>query len=1421
MARIVPKLNLNKTPQIVENNSLIFAKNIKVMKDGSIVTDDGISKITSLSYYLTTGYSIVGYIPYNTCVYFFLYNGTKSLIIQYDEKDPTAIKPIGCNWNYSGGSEHTTKIYGEVIVNLNSDIILVIAEGGDDSLEIPIKFININRSSEDDDESIYTQSPKVPIINLLDGGRYTKVIPNGVYQFFIRYEIKEDFYTKWIPCSKELFAGTSVRTDTFQGSVSYININSDATQSFILNVDKISNNFYGYKSFQVGFILSHDDSTVARAWKHFSFDVKKIYFDYDKSYIEEVNIDDMLDSVYQIYNVKNITSFKNKIYISNYKESDINPKDQEFITKSEAIQVNICSFPVDKNNEIKYKDNVIDTDTGNDGLELFTYNKYDTNPLYNKTLTQLINDGNLIINSWSAFDCRYNNSKLSLGFLYTSDQYGKKYADLSKFPEVMHDFYLKSQEVIFFECTEIKFKIGNTIYSLNDFTGNAFNDYDHLKVSTPSSYYDTPERINTLPSSPESVRSSIREKLLNFISDFINSSSTFGENYTKVNFKGFGLSGYIYNNENSKIDEIIVKCNYYSFDMPSVNIKKNDDDTYSDGTNPKEKYKDSDYTKYKYYDEVNEEYRYYTYGQLFEYNSLPMIIRHEQNETIVFTNLIDTRYISRTNNKFNYQTLIPFKTYAFYVHYVKESGECTNGYKICEKLVAIEPTVKNTGTEEETVEYNTQQIIYPSFSNINLPVGYDACFISIVAIKNNVAQIFGDNCIEIDSLLLPINNNIKAYSLAQLYEHSHNNDEEYFDTNAVSPVQTLEYLYSGKVKSGFELYFSASGKLILQDTAASAQPQQIENVLNGLFIVNQNEENQEYISLTKCTPYIKESSYDNFNDLNLLGYLCQVCKPTVDEFNIFVAGSDVYTKQVPQGEHNIDLQNASHTNIKINSTDLYTVYSEFNLNYLSLSAELNTRVFATEETQAIDGTNETTTVKHKSLLQSFDSLTLADIYELKSMYKDYRRKLFYPVDKDVITIYNNTIRASEVFSDEGVTYILNFEATSYYNVPTNKGYIVNLKAIADKILVHTQDSLFGFSGSSKLNTQDGNAQLSESDPFDTGITELFGSEHGFVGLSNKNHSMLCYDGYFFFDKDAKTIYGYSGQGLTLLSDPIERLLNYNEIVDVIFANDYYNDRFFMALKYKRREDIDGYDYVTLSFNYKQKTFVSLHDFTFDESFATKTNCYFIKDNIVYVVDKNSNDYADIDIEDILFPSGIKIELDEDQNPIKYRQSIVDVIYNDSFEKIKTLNAISWIGAASDEQFNYMTKHVTREGTIVIEPQYNANRINLVAEPIYSNNNFVDYIRVYSESCCTDLIDISSRDYHQETPLNPNNYKYPSYNNGIWTFNYLRNIFDNKNTKQNGNLISDESSLIYGKYFVVRFVFEQGRKFKLENVIFNV
>ena len=49
MSRIVPKLNLNKTPQLVDNNSLIMAKNIRLLEDGTIGPDTSLEEIESKS----------------------------------------------------------------------------------------------------------------------------------------------------------------------------------------------------------------------------------------------------------------------------------------------------------------------------------------------------------------------------------------------------------------------------------------------------------------------------------------------------------------------------------------------------------------------------------------------------------------------------------------------------------------------------------------------------------------------------------------------------------------------------------------------------------------------------------------------------------------------------------------------------------------------------------------------------------------------------------------------------------------------------------------------------------------------------------------------------------------------------------------------------------------------------------------------------------------------------------------------------------------------------------------------------------------------------------------------------------------------------------------------------------------------------
>lgn len=91
----------------------------------------------------------------------------------------------------------------------------------------------------------------------------------------------------------------------------------------------------------------------------------------------------------------------------------------------------------------------------------------------------------------------------------------------------------------------------------------------------------------------------------------------------------------------------------------------------------------------------------------------------------------------------------------------------------------------------------------------------------------------------------------------------------------------------------------------------------------------------------------------------------------------------------------------------------------------------------------------------------------------------------------------------------------------------------------------------------------------------------------------------------------------------------------------------------------------------------------------------------------------------------------------------------------------------------------------------------------------------DDIRVYSDQTWSDLLPIDTEQNSQQIN-SANSYQYPRYNNGIWTMNYFRDI---KNA--DSNYVSDDMSLIHGKYIVVRFIFGANKKnFKFENLNIN-
>ena len=1457
MAQIVSKLNLNKTPSTVESNSLVFSKNIRLDIDGSIHRDYGVfpmsihkgKKINSLVNYKTIlnriisdianlteaenvenyillsythlnwisgkeikdennnviaskgTHKIVGIIPNSNEFYIFI-NGTCSrgtdsnnkdiietynFIICYDEKEDR-FYPCNCNWNWSGGT-----ITGCVINNLLGEKILNIGEKNSSTL-VPLKCINLNNSTIGDDERIYTQTANIPITNLNYIGSFSYVIPNGVYQFFVRYKIRENFYTDWFPASKELFAGNKNVTNTSFGTVKFVNTHRDSDNSFKFSVEHLFiDQKYNYESFQIGFIISHDDAIMARAWKHFDFNVNTINFDYNARDAYEIEVVDLLKSAYQLYDVGNITSFKNKLYVANYKETDFNENYQDLANE---IGIEIT----DQSSASGYGGNAIIERTVNGkkviaGLKvgeeeyLFSgdngiiYKLLNLNTYNNISIKDVIDDA-IKLNERGYVSCVARQWDITISGDKESLEFAKD-----------------------------KFR--------NQFSGNYYSNFSYTnlikKIKVDGRY------INIVQDKTELLN--------NILSVIYNKTRYLNENCVFINNSGV---------EDQQIDiEIIRSCSYDYTQWVSEGIEPDNLETENDSG-------------------INRPSNSIIGGNNEGYYKTTTI-DSSYTQTISLRLLGDRSKYKATDSALllGYTTLIPYQKYKFYIHYVKQNGEITNGY-YCNGITG--------GIKTAPYKSAVDSIIFPKFTNIKLPKGYVACFFSIVHVENTVATVFNisinnyygeASCMDINVGFMPGSDNMtikQGYTEGNV-EDSVNPD---FPTDSIEPqtdtetteikTNTAKYYYSSDASN--IRYFGADG-VIRFDKDSDITHGKVAYLVNDYTISD-----AEDIQLTKCTPFINpntlskvsdtstENVYSSFDDMNLLGFICAISPLHRDRtIKYYTDGSSVYIKKNVENadgtgdyfslvELKNHLQDATTyeeqiTALSITYTNIEYVYSNYNLNYLGLNED-PIETYKTYYNNKSEDTTNTTLSAESIVLRLFKSLMMSSTYMLPAMYKTYTKKTYSIYKRNEITEFNNTIRASKLEGDESSINIYKFEPNDYYNVPTNRGLIVNLISVGDAILVHTEDSMFKFSGSNTIQSSDGEIQPTETNVFDTGVSEVFGSDFGFAGLQYKNDHIVTENGYIFFDRDSRIVYMYSGQGqIVKLSDSIEKLFRHRPIENIRFANDYYNNRFFMSIlfyeDYITTEDgkeviKQRYYPVTLSFNFTEdvKSFVSLHDFYYDYAFNTKTKCYFLASDRqdICIIDKEhkgcytklelTNDKLYLqrkEITTIVLADNDIVGTTTTTYNINLYDSIVDIINNSNYEDVKTLNAINWCGNKITSEFRNIDKS-------------NDVTLNMVEEV----NDIVPckYIRIYSDTCMSDLLPCIARS--NDKSISSTDYtKYPFYNQGTWSFNYFRNILNAKNNRN--PLSGDNNSLIEGKYFVVRFVFDTD--FKLETLYLNI
>lgn len=223
------------------------------------------------------------------------------------------------------------------------------------------------------------------------------------------------------------------------------------------------------------------------------------------------------------------------------------------------------------------------------------------------------------------------------------------------------------------------------------------------------------------------------------------------------------------------------------------------------------------------------------------------------------------------------------------------------------------------------------------------------------------------------------------------------------------------------------------------------------------------------------------------------------------------------------------------------------------------------------------------------------------------------------------------------------------------------------------------------------------------------------------------------------------------------------------------------------------------------------------------------------------VDRNESYISDIVTKQIVYKNDnpyytgyAKPDLDN-----KVIKNYVDIIYSRDVESTKCLESIQYILNVINNPF----------GTINLAEQAFA-RLENRKDGRYSG----DYLILYSDETYSGEIDINDKGDNNIM----DNYKYPTFQKGHWEFNNFRNggtqlITADELTKvytnipyvdNEGNTIvatitlkdlyesfgitstesgiilrSDNRSLIYGKYIVARFIFNNDKKIKLQNVTF--
>ena len=1544
---IVKSLDINKRYNKVLNGSIVMAKNMRVNEDNSALElDEGfkdvlleaIEKYNEDNNTTLTFDPIVGIIECPKEVVLFTYshlpspNGTSN-IYRLKEIGDNEVELVKCNtaWQYNGGYRNSTyvnsHINGTYTYNVKGELIVTIGEYTDDNQDVPLRIINLDLDTHTNQLDDYNVAPNVPIANLKFISNVSgSPMPTGTYYFFIRYEITKNEYTNWFPIgvpyraineeAKTLFNHGQVNPN--QLTVTVNNTHKDAVTNPSFNLTISETNF---KRYQIGYILQHSSSTVARLYKTFTL-LSTNYIIFDAKYKEEIAIEELLENPLGLYNVHCLASFENRTYIANYKEEDA-AQDSTLQTIANNISVTgVVGSAMPRygfnglNNPTAYGEStslytihdskVIDEDEGGDDDPVIpdehilvfraTDVFFDEQSADGNNYYKLRNMGapiNLGIHGISQYTSLSDDTLINKSFLFGSTtglNLNNRLVNDNTDNSIFYLFFPPYNKTVNISVELRVSAVDGTASSagIGVISSSCINTSLVGTISEETIGLNTVLRFTVNVSSTGTTTLGNDEGYSVFAFDFgstlgsrteyikdiyissgtvtiarrnVDSTTTNNTSTSQTTLKDdFTFNEFNSHNSISLYDLLTVKhfgtwlfdstveSNISTGDRVKIGSANNlfiqnlniylDDSQYPGGIAK------GNYFKGFYQDATRRFEITFNNFTLYSNNNTYKSIDFEWGDNAV-RNLDNLEWINNLLGVSNsVGSFDPEEKYQFYIHFVRTNGTHTHAYPIPDTL---NPR-KTYGI----------YLYYPTFSNITVPDGYIGYFISYKQISNRrlysgvIVSLGGKPSLS-DSIYHARVRSIETELALTPYRGTYAVLEK-DDGSSYTIGNNARLLSSARILLGNipSVGFAAGLEVLSEDTdlkkfGSLGLPGFIDLEFSNsitesdiatkhvISVFSENPDNstvRDYSSsadIIPLGPVIKASgsnlsfTADITYDIN---YPVYIEKETTYFFNHRIYFDE--TQAAPK-YYNIISDSYTLDDLHIKYLDTYT--------YLKYTKHIIKALEIKKEPSVVTTASQ---AKDKNYFITNTYVLPQDSQDLYNYPSEYFKRVYksYLTFEDITyfeTHFTKTIRRSNVLSDESaINSLRNFNATQYKVISSNKGNITALVALGTDLLIHTENTLFRLSKQAILEADLRSVDVTAGDLFSVDPQEVFTANHGYGGLQVENNWCTNEHGYWFYDRDSHKLFNLDNGQLNDISEPIVKYLNSIYPADVRFNTDFKNHRVLISFK---ENDSDTHNPVTFSFNALTKSFISIHDFYFGVRCNTKNNVYFLgylgyrdpatENNVLNIYKFNgvaNRTYYNLSSVAANFPEFVDADWDANQCA-----AYIDIIFNNQYPIIRNLESINYLLGYKEEfdDFDYKLFEDREK---------------------YSGN----YIEIYTDSTDSRILDLS-----QGTEVNNyNDYKHPHYNKGQWQFNYFRNIVskeltpaqlndyiarlgltesalpyiingitDNDNPSQIDQVIrpSDERSLIYGKYIIVRFIFTNtnDKQIRFEDVSVNI